>query len=326
MIEGLVSVIVPVFNRGAALQEAVASVLRQSYAQWELWIVDDGSTDGTAEVAEQLAASDARIRCLRQANGGPGTAREAGRQAARGEFLQYLDSDDLLLPRKLDRQVQALRSSPSAGIAYCRCQETDERGHVLATPLRASDRRIERIFPTFLLSRWWNTITPLYRSELCERAGPWLPLFQEEDWELDARIGGLRPALVFVDEVLAEARHHLPVRLSSMGLPDRERLKSRALARSEILQHARRAGVESDAPEMAHFSRALFLLARQCGAVGLTAEARRLLRLARGAAAIGATRHLLMLGYGIGARLIGWRSMSVVGEYLRAFRRRNESP
>jgi hypothetical protein len=153
-----------------------------------------------------------------------------------------------------------------------------------------------------------------------------LPLFQEEDWELDARIGSLRPTLVFVDEVLAEHRHHLRDRLSSMGVPERAKLEARALASSEILRHARRAGVESDAPEMVHFSRALFLLARQCGTARLTTEARRLLSLAGGAAAVSAKRRLLILGYGLGARIIGWRTMSVLGEAFRSSRRRRDSP
>src|SRR5437588_4041721 len=97
----LVSTIIPVFNRPALLVEAVASVLAQSYRPIEIIIVDDGSTDATPEVADRLAKQRAGIvRVIHIANGGPGLAREAGRLAARGGYIQHLDSDDLLLPEK----------------------------------------------------------------------------------------------------------------------------------------------------------------------------------------------------------------------------------
>ena len=81
------------------LREAVASVLRQTYRPIEIIIVDDGSTDETTRVADELASTyPFEVRALHVLNGGPGWAREAGRQVARGEFIQYLDSDDLLWP------------------------------------------------------------------------------------------------------------------------------------------------------------------------------------------------------------------------------------
>ena len=87
---GLVSTIIPVYNRPVLLREAVESVLRQTYRPIEVIIVDDGSTDDTGRVAEELAARDLDvIRALHIANGGPGVAREAGRQVAQGEFIQY---------------------------------------------------------------------------------------------------------------------------------------------------------------------------------------------------------------------------------------------
>jgi len=103
---GLVTTIIPVYNRAAMLREAVASVLAQTYRPVEVIVVDDGSTDETAGVADELAGDEVRV--IHQPNGGPGTAREAGRRAARGEFIQHLDSDDLLLPHKFALQVAGL--------------------------------------------------------------------------------------------------------------------------------------------------------------------------------------------------------------------------
>ena len=96
---GLVSTVIPVHNRAALLQEAVASVLAQTYRPIEVIVVDDGSTDDTPEAARALVAQHAgEVFVVHQPNAGPGMAREAGRRAARGEFIQYLDSDDVLLP------------------------------------------------------------------------------------------------------------------------------------------------------------------------------------------------------------------------------------
>src|SRR5690348_2665066 len=111
LIEGLVSTIIPVHNRAALLREAVASALAQTYRPIEIIVVDDGSTDQTRQVCDELAAQyPQEIRVIHQANTGPGLAREAGRRVARGEFLQYLDSDDLLLPEKFARQVAGLNA------------------------------------------------------------------------------------------------------------------------------------------------------------------------------------------------------------------------
>ena len=116
----LVSSIIPVYNRAAMLREAVASVLAETYRPVEILIVNDGSTDDTATVGRLLAeAHPDCVRVLHQSNAGPGLARETGRRGAQGDFLQYLDSDDLLLPMKFERQVMALCQQPDCGIAYC---------------------------------------------------------------------------------------------------------------------------------------------------------------------------------------------------------------
>src|SRR5688572_4625209 len=115
----LVSTIIPVHNRSGLLREAVASVLAQTYRPIEVIIVDDGSTDDTAGVADGLAREHPEeIRVIHQSNTGPGLAREAGRLIARGEFIQYLDSDDLLLPRKFELQVAGLNAHPECGVSY----------------------------------------------------------------------------------------------------------------------------------------------------------------------------------------------------------------
>jgi hypothetical protein len=266
---GLVSIVVPVWNRPGPLAEAVGSALAQTYRPIEVVIVDDASTDATPEVAARLARERPEVVRLvrREANGGPGRARESGREIARGEYLQYLDSDDLLLPRKLEGQVAALRARPECGIAYGICRETEPDGSERRPALRPSDVALETMFPTFLTGRWWNTVAPLYRAELCARAGPWSDLRLEEDWELDARIAALGPRLAFVPEVVAVHRDLGGARASRGAALDPARLAERARAQLAIAQViARRPNASADPRAHAERARALFHLARRCGA------------------------------------------------------------
>src|SRR5512139_3834983 len=101
-ISPLVSVVIPTYNRAWCLRQAVDSVLAQEFGDFELIVVDDGSTDATADL---LAAYADRIRVLRQANHGVSAARNAGIAAARGGLFAFLDSDDIWLSRKLSTQV-----------------------------------------------------------------------------------------------------------------------------------------------------------------------------------------------------------------------------
>jgi glycosyltransferase involved in cell wall biosynthesis len=190
--DGLVSTIIPVHNRPRLLREAIESVLTQSYRPIEIVIVDDGSTDETPAVAAGFASRYPDIvRVLHIANAGPGAAREAGRALARGEFLQYLDSDDLLAPTKFETQVAALRACPECGTAYGHTRAYAIGQKPPEKPWKRTGECIATMFPSFLASRWWDTSTPLYRRDVCDRAGPWTNLCCEEDWEYDCRIARL---------------------------------------------------------------------------------------------------------------------------------------
>ena len=119
IVQGLVSTIIPVYNRPEFLCDAVESVERQSYLRVEIVIVDDGSTDGTLAAAQLLKSNSAiPIKVIHQSNFGPGVARQTGLEASRGEFIQFLDSDDLLLPGKFAAQVAELQHREECGICY----------------------------------------------------------------------------------------------------------------------------------------------------------------------------------------------------------------
>lgn len=303
---GMVSVIVPVYNRTEMLVESVESALAQAYRPLEIIIVDDGSTDGrTPGVVASLEQRHPEIRAVRRENGGPGLARETGRQIARGEFIQYLDSDDLLLPGKLERQVTALRESPECGIAYGRTRFLDADGNERACTWKDPNQVQQTIFPSFLVARWWETATPLYRRTATDAAGPWTDLRLEEDWEYDARMGAHGVRLAFVSHPVAAHRDHREGRLSRGAGHDPHRLRQRARAHALIYRHARTAGITPEVPEMQRFARELFLISRQAGAAGLPAEAKAMFLLSREASGPRASSLQFRL-YSAIAGTLGW--------------------
>ncbi|HLH42987.1 MAG TPA: glycosyltransferase family A protein [Bryobacteraceae bacterium] len=111
----MVSVIIPAYNAGRVVGRAIESALAQTLPPLEIVVVDDGSSDDTAAVAERYGA---KVRVLRQANAGPAAARNRGARAAAGEWLAFLDSDDAWLPRKLERQLAHV-GSPRVGLVCC---------------------------------------------------------------------------------------------------------------------------------------------------------------------------------------------------------------
>jgi hypothetical protein len=320
----LVSTIIPVFNRPTLLREAVQSVLDQSYRPIEIIIVDDESTDDTPDCVRSLvSAHPDLVRTARQKNAGPGVARETGRQMAQGEFIQYLDSDDILLPGKFEKQVAALRSNPDAGVAYCwtRYRKIGEAPH--PEPWKRSRIVVDTMFPTFLDDRWWDTPTPLYRRAVCDEAGPWTDLRLEEDWEYDCRIAALGMQLVHCPEFLVEVRDHGGDRLCRGSAYDPTRMKIRARSHELILQHAQRAGIKSSDPHMQRFSRKLFLLARQCGAAGLSHESQDLFDLSRACASRSRANGFDFVLYRMASAVMGWTLTGRVSCIADKLRRRS---
>lgn len=308
--KGLVSTIIPVYNRPKMIIEAVESVLQQSYRPIEVIIVDDGSTDNTPQTLSNLGDYNDEITILSQDNSGPGVARELGRQQAVGEFIQYLDSDDLLLPGKFEKQVSALLSKPACDVAYGKTEfrkigEPDNKNKIA---LKLTGEKVESMFPLFLCSRWWSTSTPLFRRSITDAAGPWLPIINEEDWEYDSRIASLGGRLAYVDEFVSVTRSHSE-HLSSDGSIDKVKLADRCLAREHIYKNALNYNGEISQNDWQFFSKSVFLLARQSADQNMDVVVKRFLRLAiqaRGKTTLRQTVFTLigrMLGWPIAARV-----------------------
>lgn len=323
MTPGLVSTIIPVYNRPEQLAEAVASVLQQDFRPIEIIVVDDGSTDGkTLQLAQDLTrANPDVVRAVTQTNGGPGAARERGRLLAQGEFIQYLDSDDLLLPGKFSTQVGALRSRPAAHVAYGMTRYRHADGTVAEGPWKGSGVERSSMFPSFLNERWWDTPNPLYRRSICEKAGAWSDLRLEEDWEYDCRIAAQGAQLAWCKQYVCEVRDHAGDRLCRGSALDADRQRQRAEAQQLIFQHAVTHGMTPADPEMQTFSRSLFLLARQCGAAGLAPESRRLLHLSQQAAGEKRAGGIDFRLYSLLAGTVGWAGAGRISAWLDGMRR-----
>ena len=128
-----VSVVLPVWNGERYLAAAIQSILDQSFAAFELLIVDDGSTDQTLSIAQRYAAKDARIELLRIEHGGIANALNAGFQRARAPYVARMDADDIALPSRLQTQIAYLDSHPRCVVVGCDTEVIDESEHVLGT-------------------------------------------------------------------------------------------------------------------------------------------------------------------------------------------------
>lgn len=311
---GKITTIIPSFNRAHLIGQAIESVMAQDYPNIEVIVVDDGSTDGTEEVLRALSEKwSERLRTIRIANSGPGPAREAGRQQASGDYIQYLDSDDRLLPGKFRLQVAALESHPECGIAYGKTRLVNEAGEELKAPFKWTGRDFPTLFPWLLVDRWWCTHTPLYRRSVTDAIGPWSDLPYSQDWEYDARAGALGIRLVNCPEYVSEHLLHAGARQTGNGRwlapPDRVRFFFALFA------GARKAEVKLTAPEMRHFSRWVFRQARECALLGDAQSASKLCSLTANARESSSIELSL---YRTLSRLLGWSRVARWSERARS--------
>lgn len=167
----LVSVVVPAWNAELTLAETLRSISAQSYTNLEIIIVDDGSSDATAEVAAEFCSVDPRARLLRQDNGGVASARNAGIKEAKGEWIAPIDADDLWHATKIRKQVSAALSAAEAvGLVYCWYHYIDAQSRVIGSRAGwvTSGRALRQLaYENFV----GNGSAPLMRREAILAAG-----------------------------------------------------------------------------------------------------------------------------------------------------------
>jgi len=204
----LISVVMPSYNAAATVEEAVASVLGQSYPQVELVVVDDGSTDGSTEILQRLAAEHPdRITLIYQHRSGPFAARNAALAHARGNYIAFLDADDTWHPDAL-RQLHDALQAASADIAYCGWQDFGD-ATADPTPKLLPEFGAHQAASHFLENEPWPIHSVLIRRQLIDD----LRGFSERaptamDVDLWLRMLARQPKLVRAPEVLAFHRCH----------------------------------------------------------------------------------------------------------------------
>lgn len=220
----LVSVIVPHYNLGKYLPETLRSVRRQTFRDYEIVVVDDGSTEASSlAVIDRIASRAEDVRVVRRANGGLSAARNTGLRAARGKYVLPLDADDMLHPTFLEKAVGALRRDP--GLAFVTSMvayfESDPGKHVGGWLPLGTDRDI------MCVTNCASTCTALMPREAVEAAGgydEWLTSY--EDWDLYCALAerGLRGAVI--PEVLFFYRIRSQSMMRTEGLAKRDRIRS----------------------------------------------------------------------------------------------------
>ena len=185
-----VSVIIPTYNRAALVTEALASVLAQTYRDFEVLVVDDGSSDATLSA---LAAFEGQVRVVaKKERGGVSAARNLGAREAAGEWLAFLDSDDLWLPEKLSRQVDYLKNHPA--LVICQTGETWIRNGVRVNPPEACRKLAGDIFlPSLLRCLVSPSAVMLSRGLFEDMGGFDEALPAAEDYDLWLRIAWRHP-------------------------------------------------------------------------------------------------------------------------------------
>lgn len=197
---GLVSVVIPCRNAERFLGDAIRSALAQTYDHVEVIVVDDGSSDRSREVA---AAFGDRIRLIAQPHRGGNAARNAGIARSRGEYILFLDADDLLAPTCASTRAEILLSRPDVGLVAGWYREIDEAGRLLP---RVPELRRVGSLPAFrqaVRRNWGPPVGWMFRREAYDRCGGFDPLLRScQDWDFVIRLA-LRYEVAYVPEVEA---------------------------------------------------------------------------------------------------------------------------
>jgi GT2 family glycosyltransferase len=248
----VVSVVIAAYNYGRFLPETLACLRAQTLADWECVVVDDGSTDDTPAVLAAAARADPRIRCAVQPNRGQPTARNAALVLARGRYVQLLDADDLLEPKKLACQAACLDERPDVDIVYgnCRYFPTDrsaERRHSLAGPdepwMPCPSGAGREIIAALLRRNILPINAALVRRSAMDEVGPFdESLARADDWDFWLRCALAGKRFLYRDDpgTLALIRLHA----SSLTRRDRRLLPS-------LVQMHEKAAAGSMPPDLA---------------------------------------------------------------------------
>jgi glycosyltransferase involved in cell wall biosynthesis len=214
-----VSVIIPTYNRALIIKDAIQSVLNQTFSDYEIIVVDDGSTDNTSNVVNDMRSHSGKVRYIYQENKGRSAARNIGIRAARGNYVAFLDSDDMFLPEKLRVQLMTLKNNLDFGMVFSHVLRMDEHGNILEDINQGKEKLTGWIYPELLFIKK-NIITipsVMVRKRVLNEIGG----FDEsmhicEDLDLWRRIA-MNHQILQMNEPLAIIRHRMNESLDVLG-------------------------------------------------------------------------------------------------------------
>lgn len=229
----MISVIIPAYNAEKTVVESINSVLGQTYSDFELIVINDGSTDRTLEVVEGIKGKDSRVKVFSYENAGGSVSRNRGAFLAKGEFISFLDADDIWTPDKLEMQLLALQKNPEYGVAYSWTDYINGRGEIVGngSRVRASGDVYERLIENNFLE---NGSNPLIRTEIFIATGGFdNSLKAAQDWDMWLRLA-MQSLFVYVPKV--QVLYRISANSLSANIPQQGKYSLQVLGRSLLIK------------------------------------------------------------------------------------------
>jgi len=225
MASTLVSIIIPAYNAEPWLRDALRSALAQTWEPKEIIVVDDGSTDRTLEIARQFESE--HLRVIANKHVGAAATRNKALELAKGDYIQYLDADDVLAPDKIAKQIEALGECPNKRVlvsgSFGKFLYRYYRTNFVPTALWCDLSPIEWLIRKMQLNLFMQTATWLVSRELAEAAGPWdTRMLGDDDGEYFCRVLLASEEIRFVPDAKVYYREAGPGRLSYIGQCDKK--------------------------------------------------------------------------------------------------------
>lgn len=203
-----VSIIVPSYNRAEFLEATLASIQNQSFKDFEVIFVDDGSTDNTEEILRKFCEQDPRFKYFKQENSERAVARSYGLSLANSDLLCLVDSDDIWYPNKLEQQLKVMREDPEIVLSYASVNRIDMQGKAIRSKPRQHRGFSGYVFFDLLMRNFIPSVTPMFRKKAFEAVGKQNTEFiPYEDWDFWLRLS--RQGKFFhIKEALGDYRLH----------------------------------------------------------------------------------------------------------------------
>lgn len=235
----IVSIIMPCYNASRFIGEAIQSVQSQSFVDWELLVVDDGSMDESVSVVQKYAQNDTRIKLIRQPNSGACRARNNGIEKAQGKFIKFLDADDLLEQECLATQVKQISQLGYRQIPFGDYYNVDENGKVISTYCFNKSEELAKDQVYFFFSEWRILITaPLHRTALLrEICGFNESLRRGQESDMHLRLALADVEFIYMPCMTFSYRdNHAPTRISQNYQEGTPALRQYRIQRSHICE------------------------------------------------------------------------------------------